>query len=379
MSATPSAPRSSRKVDRAIDVALTLFCALMLTSMWVFTGAETIPYHFLFLAVAMVYGFRVWPMRRTTVVVAVITFSTGYMFLRAYRAGSIGLDEMSEVLLMPLLLMAMVWHARRRHAAMRATQRLAEANRALLEREHELLRDTSHAIRAPITIARGHVELAVSESSEASVIEDLQVVIRQLDRTETLSSRLLSLSAFDAEGVRNFDMIDLTDVIRRVSQDWAGGGDRTWVHQFGPPTWILGEVVGIEAAIDATVENAIHFTRSCDTIRLSCRKIDGFVLVQVADSGPGIDERDRPFVFDRFWHRAAPDGVVGSGLGLSMVWAVTKAHGGHVSAEVAPEGGVVISMAFPRPTASMDQPFPEPAPESLTTTVTKSVRPADAI
>jgi signal transduction histidine kinase len=379
MSATHSAPRKAARPGWPIDVALAGFCSAMLATMWVFIREETVPYHFLFLSVAMVYGFRVWPMKKTIVVVTVITAATGLLFLRAYVVGAIGLDETSEVFLMPLLLMAMVWHARRRESAIHSARLMAEANRVLLERERELLRDTSHAIRAPVTIARGHAELAIAESSEADVIEDLEVVIRQLDRTQTLSARLLSLAALDSDGITSFDMIDLTDVARRVSRDWAGGLDREWVHDFGAPIWILGNVAGIEAAVDALVENAIHFTEPGDTIRLTCQKCDGAVILEVADSGPGIDAQDLPHVFSRFWHRTPPDGVVGSGLGLSMVWAVAEAHGGSVTAGVAAEGGAAIRMIFPRPTTTIDQP-PAAAPvASDTTSRTNSSRPADAI
>jgi len=334
-----------------VDWALAVFCVAMLALMWIFNESETIPYHFLFLAVAMVYGFRVWPMRKTVIVAVAITAATGALFARALFAGYISIDETSEILLMPLLLMAMVWHARRREEALRTVARMASVNEELLVRQNEFLRETSHAIRTPVTIARGYVDLAKAESTDEEITDHLEVISRQLDRTEKLSSRLLSLAALDANGITHFDMIDLSEITRRVGADWAVDTDRQWILDVGSPLWILGDVTSIEAALDALVENAIHFTGSGATIRISCRKLEGSALIEVADSGAGIDAEDLPYVFDRFWHRTSPSGCVGSGLGLSMVWAIASAHGGSVVAGIADEGGAAVSMDFPRPTA----------------------------
>ena len=334
-----------------VDWTLAIFCTAMLALMWLFVGEETIPYHFLFLAVAIVYGFRVWPMRKTVLVAVAITGATGALFGRALVEGYISFDETSEILLMPLLLMAMVWHARRREEALQAVAKMATVNEELLVRQNEFLRETSHAIRTPVTIARGYVDLAKAESTQDEIGEHLEVINRQLDRTEKLSSRLLSLAALDANGITHFDMIDLSEITRRVAADWAVDTDRCWVQEIGSPLWVLGDVTSIEAALDAMIENAIHFTRSGSTIRITCRKVDGSALIEVADSGTGIDAEDLPYVFDRFWHRTSPSGCVGSGLGLSMVWAIASAHGGSVIAGTAPEGGAIVSMDFPRPTA----------------------------
>ncbi len=159
-----------------VDWTLAVFCIAMLALMWIFAGEETIPYHFLFLAVAIVYGFRVWRMRKTVLVAVAITRATGALFGRALVDGYISLDETSEILLMPLLLMAMVWHARRREEALQGRRRMATVNEELLVRQNEFLRETSHAIRTPVTIARGYVDLAKAESTQEEIGEHLEVI-----------------------------------------------------------------------------------------------------------------------------------------------------------------------------------------------------------
>ena len=66
----------------------------------------------------------------------------------------------------------------------------------------------------------------------------------------------------------------------------------------------------------------------------------------VRDHGPGIDEADLPFVFDRFYRAPSARGRPGSGLGLAIVRQAVEAHGGSVQAERAPGGGAVLRMAL---------------------------------
>jgi two-component system, OmpR family, sensor histidine kinase MprB len=64
--------------------------------------------------------------------------------------------------------------------------------------------------------------------------------------------------------------------------------------------------------------------------------------VTVRDHGPGIDDADRPYVFDRFYRSTAARGMPGSGLGLAIVRQVAEAHGGTVAAESADGGGTLM-------------------------------------
>jgi two-component system, OmpR family, sensor histidine kinase MprB len=69
--------------------------------------------------------------------------------------------------------------------------------------------------------------------------------------------------------------------------------------------------------------------------------------VSVRDHGPGIDPRDVPHVFDRFWRSAAARSLPGSGLGLSIVKQVADAHGATVGVESPSGGGTLVRLRFP--------------------------------
>jgi len=318
----------------------------MVGLMWALPGQETIPYHLLFVSLTLVYGFRVWPRRATWIVVSVVTLATGTIFWRHIAAGLVSPEEMAEVVLMPTLFLAMVWHARRRAEAVEVLGRMAEERRDSLERERELLRDTSHAIRTPVTIARGHLELLAPDLPDPVAREDVEVVLHQLERMSTLGARLLALARLE-DGLAARP-VDLSGVLGHLTQNWAASTKRRWVVDLAPAVMIRADASWLEDTADAIVENAIRFTNASDTIRVSLRTDDHCAVLEVADSGPGIAHEDLPHVFDRYWHRTPPDGSTGSGLGLSMVKAVAQAHGGWASAGPAPEGGALITLTLPR-------------------------------
>ncbi|MEV4262539.1 HAMP domain-containing sensor histidine kinase [Kribbella sp. NPDC049584] len=330
------------------DGLLAVFMSAMLVLMISLPGEETIPYHFLFLSLTIVYGFRVWPMWPTILVALAVTGATGWVLGDRVVSGVIDNAELAEVPLMPALFVAMVWHARRRAEAQRQVERMADQRRASLEREREFLRDASHAIRTPITIARGHLELAGDAAVVHGVRLHVDVALRQLDRMSALSNRLLALARLDAGEELNRRPTDVAALVAELGRNWTANTDRVWLVGCGPTGQVRIDPDWIELALDAIVENAVHFTTSGDTIRIGCTSAPGLTSITVDDSGPGIDPEDLPFVFDRFWHRRPENGPMGSGLGLPMARAIAEAHGGALTAGTGPSGGASIVLSIPR-------------------------------
>ena len=335
-----------------VDVGLAVFSVAMLLAMVVLPGEETIPYHLMFLAVTLVYGFRVWPMGPTALVIGATTVVTGAIFWVHYRGGWIERAELAEVPLMPALLLAMVWHARRRVDAQRQVEEMAEERRRSLQREREFLRDTSHAIRTPVAIARGHVELVQGALSDPLAYDDSEVVLRQLDRMHALSSRLLALARLDSDGQLDPDVLELDRFAEQVTGDWASAADRQWVfspacREEVPRVRVVADREWLGLAVDALVENAVHFTQPGARIELACRKRDGVGTIEVTDAGPGIAPEDLPHVFERFWHRRPAGGVPGRGLGLAMASAAAKAMGGDLTVDSTPGAGARFELSLP--------------------------------
>lgn len=360
----------ARKGPVAIDWILLVFCLLMLFLMFALPGQETIPFHLLFLALALVYGLRVWPLGVTTVIIAVTTIATGTAMVLHYRQDYLEAPELNEVPLMPALLAAMVWHARRRASAQRQVEEMAEERAASLVRQQEFLRDACHAIRTPVTIARGYVELVEGSTTETLQLSDLNVVKMQLDRMTRMSSRLMAIAELDRGDSLLLRPLDLSSFVGEIGQHWSASANRRWRVVTNAAAWARVDREHFETVVDALVENAINYTTTADTIRIECRPAGEECVVEVADSGPGIAESDRLQVFDRYWHLPSPDGSSGSGLGLAAVHAIILAHGGRVEALHAPEGGALIRIALPtmsteqQPTAANEASVIEAEPGS---------------
>lgn len=331
-----------------IDVTLALFVLAMMALMVLQPGHEAAPFHFIFFALALTYGFRVWPVGPTIAVILAITVPTGLLMVRHVDDGLLAQAELAEIPLMPLVFLAMVWHAQRRVTALRQVRQMADRQQAGLEREREFFRDASHAIRTPVTIARGHLELAAMTSLTEEAAADLAVALTQLDRMSALSNRLLALAGLDSGSSLDCEPTDLAELVRELGANWAGGADRSWTISTTETGLIQIDPEWISLAVDALLENAVHFTTDGGEISLTCRTAPRSCTIVVADSGPGIGDEDLLLVFDRFWHRMPPNGPMGSGLGLSMARAAAAAHGGTLTVKNAAAGGAVFELTIPK-------------------------------
>ena len=133
-----------------------LFSLANLAAMLLIPAWETVPFHFIWVSLTLLYGFRVWRTRPTLAVLAVVMALTGLFIGIDYGRGEQPFDELTEVPLMAAMFAAMVWHARRRLSAVEETERVSVENLRLLERERRFVQDASHELRTPITVAVGH-------------------------------------------------------------------------------------------------------------------------------------------------------------------------------------------------------------------------------
>jgi signal transduction histidine kinase len=227
------------------------------------------------------------------------------------------------------------------------TQRLAvpvsHAERALVQRQRDLVQDASHELRTPITIALGHAEL-IQRTASGALREDAVVVVEELTRLRRLSDRLLLLSTAGDPDFLRVEPVAVEDLVLDTVRRWAPI----------PRRWQLGEVVEatvrgdrerLSMAIDALVENAVKHTGPGDVVEVSSRRSDGMIAIAVADTGDGIPAGKADRLFERF-ARASRSGS-GSGLGLAIVQAIAAAHGGSARAGARPGRGSVFELLLP--------------------------------
>jgi signal transduction histidine kinase len=319
-----------------------LFATANVEVMFMLDHWQTVPFHFIWVSLTILYGFRLWRPWPTALVLVAVMATTGVALLHASVSHHHGLDEFSEVPLMAAMFLAMVWHARRRQVAVDALARISD-------REREFARDASHELRTPITIARGHAELVREAVTGFDEERDVAVVLDELDRLEAITARLLTLAGSEHARALAPAAIDVRRFVLQTLNRWSVTAPRDW----GCGTRVAGTVTAdparLATALDALLENAVAATAEGDPITLSCRAVGTTLQIEVRDGGRGIAPDDLERVFERFARVVPPDcdAAEGTGLGLAIVRAIALAHGGDVTVESAPGAGSAFVISLP--------------------------------
>jgi signal transduction histidine kinase len=195
-------------------------------------------------------------------------------------------------------------------------------------RQRAFVADAAHELRSPIASLRTQIEVA-DHLGEAAPTADL---CAEVDRLARLVDDLLLLARADERdpGLRRCEPVELTGLLTAAAAGWSDARVSV-TPPYGSPQWAKGDPVALRRVADNLLSNACrHATTgvALDVVRVGRR-----VLVTVTDDGPGISERDRSRVFDRFTRlddaRARDQG--GTGLGLPIVRELVRLHGGSVT------------------------------------------------
>ena len=334
--------------ERWIDVAWVLFSLVNLAAMLLIPSWETVPFHFIWVSLTVLYGFRVWRTRPTLTVLAFVMAATGLFIGIDYEKGAQPLDELTEVPLMAAMFLAMVWHARRRLSAMNETERVSMENLRLLERERRFVQDASHELRTPITVALGHTELIQRRATDPTIVDDVDVIADELARLRRLVDGLLLLAGTEDPQQLHLVAVDVEEIVVEALRRWAAT-PRQWLLGAAEEAIVVADPDRLAVAYDALIENAVQHTQEQDTIEVGVRRRDGMAAVSFRDTGTGIPTEDLDRIFDRF-ARADPGRsrhTGGFGLGLSIVRAIVEAHDGEVQVMSTVGVGTTFEMDLP--------------------------------
>jgi signal transduction histidine kinase len=345
-----------------LDAAWAVFSAINLILLLEFPGWETIPFHVIWISFTLLYGFRIWAPGPTLWVLGLVMAATAAGTGLAIVRGSEPAAELTEVPLMAALFAAVAWHARRKLAAERESRLVGEQNARLLTMQRRFLQDASHQLRTPITIAMGHAELLAGDLAGRPEGNDLQVVLGELNRLRRIAERLLVIAAAEGPEFLRLEPVALDTFIVETLRRWRPTVNRRWQLGRLDKATVQADRERLGLAIDALLENAVRHTGDGDVIRLSvvAGEYGMPVRVFVADGGQGIPADLVPHVFDRF---RSGDGnhPSGTGLGLALVQAVARAHGGEVLVSSRPGRGSEFELRLPGPTGPLALPSAAPA------------------
>jgi hypothetical protein len=127
-----------------------IFAAVNTAAMFAVPGQETIPFHFIYISMALVYGLQPWPLRKTYAILGVVAATTGAALAWHVKNNAIGWEETAEIPLMAVLFLVMVWHVRRRVAATIQARRYADSEHDMREMQKRFVRFASQRSWWPI-------------------------------------------------------------------------------------------------------------------------------------------------------------------------------------------------------------------------------------
>ncbi|HSP52948.1 MAG TPA: HAMP domain-containing sensor histidine kinase [Cryobacterium sp.] len=205
-----------------------------------------------------------------------------------------------------------------------------------LTAQRRLMDDVRHELRTPITILRGHLELVDPHNPE-DVAATRDLAVDELDRMTGLVDDIASLAT--AQGaVLTCVPTDVGDLSNQVFQKARGLGGHEWSLAEVAHSVLLLDPARITQAWLQLADNAAKHAPVGTVIELGSTDRDGAVELWVADQGPGIPPAAQKRIFERFGRVDQGRGIAGSGLGLPIVDAIARAHGGHVHLSTSPEG-----------------------------------------
>jgi two-component system sensor histidine kinase MprB len=213
--------------------------------------------------------------------------------------------------------------------------------------QRQLVVDASHELRTPLTSLRTNAQV-LSRASELSDEELHQItddMVTQVDELAALVTDLGELARGErSEGsLERLRLDDCVDECVETARTYARIRDITIAVEM-ETSYVQARHDRLNRAISNLLTNAVKFTPEGG--RITVRSAHG--LVSVADSGPGITDDDRQFVFDRFWRSPSARSLPGSGLGLSIVAQVVDEFAGTVTVDRDPElGGARFSIQLP--------------------------------
>ena len=233
-----------------------------------------------------------------------------------------------------------------------------EAQQAQVRAETERLRNSllssvSHDLRTPLASITGAASTLLESGAklDARTRQDLlEALHEEAERLNRLVQNLLEMTRLESGALQlHAEWHPIEEVVgAALGRFGKRFGDRQVATRIPAdlPLVLIDDVLAEQVLINL-LDNALKYTPAGSPIEISASSVDGAVLVEVADRGPGLPSEDEKRIFDKFFRGGSGGAVRGAGLGLAICQGIVEAHGGQIWAENRPGGGVVFRFTLP--------------------------------
>lgn len=225
--------------------------------------------------------------------------------------------------------------------------------KALDRAKSDFVTTISHDLRSPLTTILGYVELlgrvGPLNDQQTKFIENILFSVRSIT---AMLTDLLELSRIEAGYDSSREPVQM-DIIARYAIETHRRllEEKKQQLEIDIPTALApveGNPIRLKQLVSNLLENAIKYTPPNGAIAVRLFEDNGFIVLQVSDTGIGIPTEDQPYIWDKFYRSAeAVEGFPGTGLGLSIVKSIVDAHGGRIWTDSVPNEGSTFTVMLP--------------------------------
>jgi len=241
-----------------------------------------------------------------------------------------------------------------------AGRRDARARRQLREQAEDHARDRrlllsrlDHELKNPLTAMRAAAANAAAAEADADRAAAVGSIEEQVLRLSRLTADLRKIADVESGSLdrRPVDLTALLEEAVDIAREQPGA-DRLEISLDLPRApWPLPKVPGdaelLSLVVGNLLDNAVKFTPAGGRVEVRAREAGGDVVVEVADTGSGIEPADLDHVWEELYRSPRARTVPGSGLGLALVRTVVERHGGTATAESRVGSGTVVRIRLP--------------------------------
>jgi two-component system OmpR family sensor kinase len=232
-------------------------------------------------------------------------------------------------------------------------KRMVDAHTQAVEERRQFLQRLDHEMKNPLTAIRAGLANIANGSTEAARQETLTSVEAQVLRLSHLTADLRKLAELETRRLE-CTLINVADLLREavaLAEEQPEAESRQLALTLPQAPWPVPDIPGdwdlVFLAIFNLLDNALKFTRPGDTVEVRAFDDRAFVVVEVADTGPGIPDEELPRVWEELYRGQGAQGVSGSGLGLALTRTIIERHDGQVQLRSRAGQGTLVTMRLP--------------------------------